>query len=539
MGKRKARDDEVAAATAAAEPRKFFAMKRTKRRTRGASTNSSTPSGMCDDVLRNIFARVPARTAVASMALSKHHRSLMLCPDFRALHRRLAPPLPYPHIAYVATAKVRRGGGVRDRPVSGYLGFHIAGGGSGKSNGAPMRSLAGPLYLEKNYVNTCNGIVLLAGKPRPSTCVLWNPAVADEEKEVTVPVHDHDDPVILGLGYGPRTQTYKLLLTRRRLRHAVLKSNPPITRYPKELLVYTLGGGGGAETKKKQPRLRAVSSSGEGAAGEFRGQALYMDGTIYLLDVTKPAMILAFDVDSETVAYIDLPQPRQLALKLMELSGRPCLDMYDGAGVGSRALWLLTVGRQWERRCLITRDRNDHKDLYRYSIAGVWDCGGVLFVYMHLPHPVAGEDDDDDGDDEDKIIFGDQLYMYRVASKKMSRAKLLYNLSPVASEYHMCWGYKPTLVSPGSIVGELSQDEESQRLCTAEIMESLKPLSESDTRKGKKATLDTVCFMDFLVRVMRKLPNNMEDVLKMPLLNSRGAYSSSRQYEICDSDSDS
>ncbi|CAL4928027.1 unnamed protein product [Urochloa decumbens] len=534
MGKLKARDDEVAAAAAAAEPRKFFAMRR-KRRARGAST-SSTSSGMCDDVLRNIFARVPARTAVASMALSKHHRSLMLCPDFRALHRRLAPPLPHPHIAYVATAKVRRSGGARARPVSGYLGFHIAGGGSGSgSSNAPMRSLSGPLYLDKKYVNTCNGIVLLAGKPRPNTCVLWNPAVADEEKEVTVPVSDHDDPVILGLGYGPRTQTYKLLLTRRRLRRAVLKSNPPITRYPKELLVYTLGGG--AETKKQQPRLRAVSSSGEGAAGEFRGQALYMDGTIYLLDVIKTA-ILAFDVESETVTYIGLPPPRHGAFKLMEVSGRPCLDMYDGAGAGSRALWLLTAERQWERRCLITRHHDDdhHNDLNRYSIAGVWDCGGVLFVYMHPPHPVAGDDDDDDSDGEGG---GDKLFTYRVASKKMSRAKLLYNLSPVASEYAMCWGYKPTLVSPGSIVGELGQDEESQRLCTAEIMESLKPLSESDTRKGKKATLDTVCFMEFLVRVMRKLPNNMEDVLKMPLLNSRGAYSSSRQYEICDSDSDS
>ncbi|CAN6297287.1 unnamed protein product [Urochloa humidicola] len=161
-----------------------------------------------------------------------------------------------------------------------------------------MRSLAGPLYLDKKYVNTCNGIVLLAGKPRPSTCVLWNPAFADEEKEVTVPVYDRNDPVILGLGYGPRTQTYKLLLTRRRVQDNIPQCDPPSIRHPKEMLVYTLGGGGGAETKKQQPRLRVVSS-GKGAVGEFRDESLYMDGTIYLV-LFKPA-ILAFDVDNETV----------------------------------------------------------------------------------------------------------------------------------------------------------------------------------------------------------------------------------------------
>ncbi|CAN6297288.1 unnamed protein product [Urochloa humidicola] len=532
MGKRRAREDEVAAT---AVPEKSVAMKRRRRRTTREASTSSTTSGMCDDVLRNIFARVPARTAIASMALSRHHRNLMLCPDFRALHRRLGPPLPYPHIAYVATAKVRRSGGARD-PFSGYLGLHIAGGGSSKSNGAPIRSLAGPLYLKKKYVNTCNGIVLLAGKPRPSTCVLWNAAIADEEKEVTVPVYDRNDPVILGLGYGPRTQTYKLLLTRQRMRHAILLSNPPVTRYPKELLVYTLGGGGGgaAETKKQQRQLRAVSS-GEGAAGAFRGQPLYMDGTIYLLDVMKSA-ILAFDVDSETVTYIDLPPPRHGAFKLMELSGRPCLDMYDAGGSGSRALWLLTVERQWERMCLIIH-HHDYGDYFdRYSITGVWDCGGVLFVYMHQPHPVAA--DGSDGDDDGGESGHDELYVYCVASKMMSKAKLLYNLSPEALEYALCWGYKPTFVSPGSIVGELSQDEERQS-GTAEIMESLKPLSKRYKREGKKATLHTVCFMDFLVRIMSKLPDNIEDVLKMPLLNSQDDDCPRLMFENYDSDPDS
>ncbi|RCV40258.1 hypothetical protein SETIT_9G038200v2 [Setaria italica] len=454
MAKRKARDDEVAAA-----PRKSSAaMKRT---TTTRATTSSTP-GMCDDVLRSIFARVPARTAVASMALSKHHRRLMRCPDFRALHCRLAPPLPRPHVAYVATAKV--------------------------SAAATPR---------------CNGVVLLAGgKPRPTTCVLWNPAIADEEKEVTIPVSTRDDCAILGLGYSATTKTYKLLLTRRRMRSKILLSSPPIVRYPKELLVYTLSSGG--VERKKKPRLRTVLS-GEGVVGEITGQSLYMDGTIYLLHVSKSA-ILAFDVDSETVTNIGLPEPRHAISKLMEVSGRPCLDILHPAGGG----------------CL--------------QPACFLPAGAAARVGR-----AAGGEEREERSRSAADARGGKLYMYRVATKAMDKAKLLYNLSPEGSDYALCWGYKPTFVSPGSIVGELSQEAVRPTLqdCTAEIMEALKPLSERDKRKGKKATLDIVCFMEFLVRIMQKLPENVHDVLRMPLLNSDAAAYSSSKNELYYSDSDS
>ena len=99
MAKKKAIEDEIEEAP----PPPSEPATRKRPRTGGASTAAP---GMCDDVVRSIFARVPARTAVASMALSSHHRRLMLCPDFIALHCRLGPPLPRPHVAYIATAKV-------------------------------------------------------------------------------------------------------------------------------------------------------------------------------------------------------------------------------------------------------------------------------------------------------------------------------------------------------------------------------------------------------------------------------------------------
>ncbi|OEL24802.1 hypothetical protein BAE44_0014179 [Dichanthelium oligosanthes] len=123
------------------------------------------------------------------MALSRHRRRLIRSPEFRSLHCRLGPPLPRPHIACVTTSPIRRRRDQED-PVSGFVGFHVAG--AGVSSITPMRSLAGRRYLNLKYVNTCSGIVLLATTEEHSAdeqcrCILWNPAVADVVKEVAVP----------------------------------------------------------------------------------------------------------------------------------------------------------------------------------------------------------------------------------------------------------------------------------------------------------------------------------------------------------------
>ncbi|KAG2534278.1 hypothetical protein PVAP13_9NG283300 [Panicum virgatum] len=446
MAKKKAREEdeiEEAALPSEAATRKMM-------RTGGASTASP---GMCDDVVRSIFARVPARTAVASMALSSHHRRLMLCRDFIALHCRLGPPLPRPCIAYIATAKQRPGARGRRAPV--------------------------PLF-----VNACNGVVLLAGRPRRSTCVLWNPTVAGEEKEVTVPVPARDDCAILGLGYGPRSKTYKLLLTCRE-------------KIPKELLVYALGGAG------EQPRLRTLllPEGMKNVDGTIIGESLYMDGKIYLLHLDK-SVILAFDVDDETVASIDLPGLADAVSvsPLMAVSGRPCVDTEDRHG---RALWLLTAEHQWQR---------------------IYDHGRSTHLYLRMSPREDG--------------MHEKLFLYCTDTKKLRELNLPRSLTPECpSDYALCWGYKPTLVSPASVVGELNQDEGRRRHRTADIM-ALKPVNERDRRKGHKETLDTVCFMEFLVRIMQKLPENVEDVIGMPLLKSKHSDYSFKNI-VYDSDSGS
>ncbi|GJN01881.1 hypothetical protein PR202_ga19183 [Eleusine coracana subsp. coracana] len=116
------------------------------------------------------------------MALSKHHRRLIRSPEFRSLHCRLGAPLPHPHniFAYVVTASIKRNP-EQEKPVSMYHGFHVAG------DAASMRAIAGARYLySRKYVNTCNGIVLLAGDKfsSPCRCIPWNPAVANVVEEV-------------------------------------------------------------------------------------------------------------------------------------------------------------------------------------------------------------------------------------------------------------------------------------------------------------------------------------------------------------------
>ncbi|TVU41591.1 hypothetical protein EJB05_15122, partial [Eragrostis curvula] len=381
-----------------------------------------------------------------------------------------------------------------------------------------MRWLDGPTYENMKYVNTCNGIVLLADSSRHNSCVLWNPAVPDDEKEVTVPVslQDHNC-AILGLGCGRRSQTYKLLLSRRRPFRQAL--NPC-----KELLVYELGGAAErpvSRTVLSPPRLHVQISSNkslgrlrtvlsEGVDGEISSKSLYIDGIIYLFHVSNAA-VLALDVDEETVATINMPAEydrRWPISGLLEMSGRPCVETYNGK---SRALWLLTdtEDHRWEQRCIIKHLkpyyglRHDIPDLSRCSIAGVWDCGGVLVLYMH--HIASGEH---------------WLHMTNASTMKAFQTRLPPKIAPEWLGYAFCWGFKPTLISPESIVGKLSQDEERRRERTAYIMEALKPVSENERTEGPKATLNTVCFMEFLVRIMQKLPDDMQDVIEMPLFNS-------------------
>ncbi|CAL5030313.1 unnamed protein product [Urochloa decumbens] len=503
-----AEEQEATASTGAPDPKK-----------RKRAAIDGAPGGdVCDDVAGNILARLPARTAVACTALSKRHRCLIRSPEFRSLHLRLAPPLPVPQIAYVATAPIRWR--PEHEPVSGYHGFHVAGAAAGLRRNDPIRTVSGGRYLGTSYANTCNGIVLISDVEfsyAPTRCALWNPAVADDAKEVTLWPESNGEYLVLALGYGRSSKTYKLLVCRKKYDRRGSYNYSSNDLYKYSLMIYTLGGG--AENPKQLPRLAQLSARQKENINLKSLKALHMDGTIYLLRFDEQG-VMAFDVDKETITTIDLPGERPSG-ELLEMSGRPCMLANDDGG--RRTLWRLTVDHQWERRCVIDVESEHYrKDRLRYClINGVWDCGDVL-VMLFIGSPY-------------------KLCLYHVPTEKMYKADLPGDLTPDWSDYEVCWGYRPTLVSPRSIViDKLNQGKESHPNLSVEIMQLLKPVKEQEMRKGREATLNTVCFMELLSYIMHKLPDGMQNMVEMPLIDSEYSISFSEHKVVVDnSDADS
>ncbi|KAF8702274.1 hypothetical protein HU200_033042 [Digitaria exilis] len=363
-----------------------------------------------------------------------------------------------------------------------------------------MRSLAGLRYHDLKYVNTCNGVVLLARNSTYNSascrCVLWNPAIADALEEVIVPCPNlASEYSVLGLGYGQRSKAYKLLL----LMWRTARNRTRCT-----FASLQLGGG----DKKEPTELRDCD-------GSLQEGSLYIDGKIYLLNKSN-SVIVAFDVDEERFTSINVPVEDAAKIgnlyvmsRLMEMSGRPCLLSYH-SGNCTFTLWVLSRDHRLGQRFFIRESRHPQcpvSYMYLYSIKGVWDCGGVLVLYL-------------------QDINENNLYLYNVMTEKMFKAKMDKDMTPPPlvsgfSDCTLCWGYRPTLVSPSSIIGKLNRDNNEQsRECSRGIMKALKPIVEQDRRKGQEPTLHIVCFMDFLVRIMQKLPKELQQVLDMTMIDS-------------------
>ncbi|GJN01885.1 hypothetical protein PR202_ga19187 [Eleusine coracana subsp. coracana] len=296
---------ETAASSAGAPPGK----KRKRVEASGA--------GICDDILSNILARLPTRSAVASMALSKHHHALNCSPEFRSLHCRLGAPLPRPHIAYVAAAAIRRM--PEHDPVSGYYSFHVAGGGVKTNDDDPIRVLSGGRYLETSCANTCDGIVVLSCKEFSSSCrcTLWNPAVADDAVEVIISTFPGLSPesecIVLGLGRGRRSETYKMLVSRKDNTRYIGggKLSGCREKWRSDYALLLISAPGDAH-RQQDARLLTVLPTPPSSKEEINLKSLkslYIDGTIYLLHVHEPTNILAVDIDDETVDTHRLARP--------------------------------------------------------------------------------------------------------------------------------------------------------------------------------------------------------------------------------------
>lgn len=269
------------------------------------------------------------------------------------------------------------------------------------------------------------GVLLIARKgfSDPCRCTLWNPTVTDVAREATVPnppsekksvpivlcnEEDKDSSIktelwdkktkllALGLGYGPRSKTYKLLVCHKdisrihrfrpslRGKHERSFVGGPTHHIEYSLVVHSFSVSGDATYKETPLRtvfnMGTVLSSKEEVDEEIIQKSLYMDGRIYVL-YWKTNVILAFDVDDEKVRTIDMPNQQEgdvrlswmpARYQLIDMSGcRPCLVITERHSI---ALRLLTEDYRLEPIYAISYEIN----IYHSSIVGVWDCGSVL-----------------------------------------------------------------------------------------------------------------------------------------------------------------
>ncbi|KAG2574357.1 hypothetical protein PVAP13_7KG325800 [Panicum virgatum] len=306
-----------------------------------ANKKAKAGPGICDDVLHGISSSLTPRDAARCAALSKRHRQIIGGLDFWLLQRRLGPPLPRPHIAYMATVGASESGPLPSAVLRGsmFLDFHLAGGNDG---GGLRYSLIDRDRRYRRYVGTCNGIILMAPESfdRCASILVFNPAVAGSEQVVSLHLPGPPGEYrVAGFGYGPSSRLHKLLLTRE-------ERDLPV---PAEL------------AWRRRANLGLWSTLSAAAAA------------IYLL-LAGRSRVLAFDVDDESVTAIDGGERGPLKpWKLMDVSGHLCAS----TGHANLALWLLTADRQWVRLCEFWCGGGSATDL-----AGAWDCAGVLLLYF-------------------------------------------------------------------------------------------------------------------------------------------------------------
>lgn len=110
---------------------------------------------------------------------------------------------------------------------------------------------------------------------------------------------------------------------------------------------------------------------------------------------------------------------------------------------------------------------------------------------------------------------GSKLFLYEVATETMLIENLSYDLqTPKELDYSFCWGYKPTLLSPRSIINELNQDVKWRCSGAEDITKGIKRLSTSKTRGRAKWRTWFVSWRSCLKS------KKMQNIVIMPLLDS-------------------
>ncbi|CAM0947884.1 unnamed protein product [Alopecurus aequalis] len=302
-----------------------------------------------------------------------------------------------------------------------------------------------------SYAGTCNGLVLVSRdsfsfKGQSSVeGIVFNPGTK-EEARVSLPLpHPQKENVwcrIFGFGYGPSSKVYKALIR---------ESGNGGTR----LMVVSMDGGGGEEPRTvfscdDEMLCRHSLHTGDGKVYFLIFTIYYIGGEErYEVEDFVVTMVLAFDVDDEVATSIAVPEGEERDISdfmMLEVRGRPCIYKQKGQYT---VIWLLTPDHRWEQLYILVNGNSQPDDYF----AGAWDCGGDLLFALFK-------------------ISGAYLYNLREAAveDKEGSGSRLAALSSLTIEYERpeqfngTWfgessnllDYRPTLISPASIVGDVA-----------------------------------------------------------------------------------
>ncbi|KAF7081791.1 hypothetical protein CFC21_085696 [Triticum aestivum] len=396
-----------------------------------------------EEILRDIFLRLPTRDVVRGRNVSRQWRGLLTDPSFVDLHAHANHVTPGTDGAATEAVAVSetRGRGIGLEMVVLNL-----------ASANPM-CMVSDLAAPYSPVNACNGFLLLA--PRSSTEGGWpvfvcNPiSGAGENLKVRAPPYDDQYRHMYAMGFSPFSSQYKLFC------FSFMEPDDDLwasEERDSDLDVLTLGDGNGNAWHQHPdvfpcPVGDSLSPS----------PPLSVDGKLYVVAI-EPYLMLEIDVATEEHRTYPLPpEDHPKEVYPFEMSGRLCVAV---RGLGDQQLYfwfmrpvpmqskLLTDGNDdplnnWELRYTFYVDNGDCDEL-----RGVWhdDSNGMLCYWL-----------------------GDDLYKYDTSKKGQQltadsvlewdhRIPLPATMAPSEScweeidDYKHRWnvygGYRPSLLSP-------------------------------------------------------------------------------------------
>ncbi|KAM3388630.1 hypothetical protein ACQJBY_011017 [Aegilops geniculata] len=456
------------------------------------------PQRLGDEFLAaEIVSRLPVREAARCATLSKRFRRLLTTTtDFWLRRRCLGANLPRPHVACFLHYGID-GQVTSPIPAFDFVGPALA-----------VKRVVGSPPAMYFYAGTCNGLVLLTTSVddgrRYIDGILFNPATRKEDEaairlSLTTARGVKSRRRFVGFGYGAKCKAYKVLVCvdQESINHGAVEGGGG-----GKLMVISFGGHRQNQNQKPRTVLFFPGKSLLCPAG------LYMDdedgkGKIYLLanigNAGRPTVVLAFDVDDESISTIALPPGKHVRSRLMEIRGRLCACMRDNAKQNI-LLWALTPagsGHRWEQLCVLADNRSASAP-WTTALHGAWDCDGILFA----------------------LFDGSIACMYDLREQGTGTAGVTARTRRIAVPQpestkglqknfggQFLWGYQPTLLSPEGTFGDAAWYGGGG---------ALRRLRRSGRRNGSAAAQaqhDLPGMTDVLVGMMEKLPDGIQDLI--------------------------